>query len=201
MALADTARMSEPGITEALTPTIEQLGHPARLIDVGGCHGIYSLGLVNRFPSLTAVVFDLPPVIAVSKQVIARSAIADRVSTVAGDFHRDDLGAGYDLALLFGVLVGENHEQSVDLLRKVYDALSPGGYVVIRTHARDRQGDGPGLNGTLADLHMLLSTRGGAAHGSDHTREWLQAAGFGALSEVAVPSPGHGSLLLARRLG
>lgn len=199
MALADTARMSEPGITAALTPLIENLGHPARVIDVGGCHGIYSLGLAKRFPTLEAVVFDLPPVIAVSQQIIADSPAADRVRAVAGDFHHDDLGSGYDLALLFGVLVGENGDQSVALLGKVCDSLSPGGCVTIRTHARDKRGDGPGLNGSLADIHMLLSTRGGAAHDTDHTREWLRAAGFTDLRDVAVPAPGHGALLVARK--
>lgn len=199
MALADTARMSEPGITAALSPIIERLDHPARVIDVGGCHGIYSLGLAQRFPGLSAVVFDLPPVIAVTRQIIADMRFADRVTAVAGDFRVDSLGSGYDLALTFGVLVGENAEQSVALLQKVYDSLLPGGRIAIRTGGRGQQGDGPALNSSLADVHMLLSTKGGAAHSADHTREWLQEVGFTDLDEIDVPAPGHGALLVARK--
>lgn len=199
MALADTARMSEPGITATLAPIIGGLDRPARVIDVGGCHGIYSLGLARRFPSLSAVVFDLPPVIAVTRRIIAEMRFADRVMAIAGDFRVDSLGSGYDLALTFGVLVGENAEQSVALLRKVHDALLPGGHIAIRTGGRGKRGDGPALNSAMADVHMLLSTRGGAAHSADHTREWLQEVGFTDLDELDVPSPGHGALLVARK--
>lgn len=199
MALADSARMSEPGITAALSPIIEGINHPAKFLDVGGCHGMYSIGLVRRFAGSTAFVFDLPLVIAVTQRIIANSSCADRVTAVAGDFHVDSLGSGYDLALTFGVLVGENAEQSVALLRKVHGALKPGGYIAIRTSGRGKGGDGPALNSALADVHMLLSTRGGAAHGTDHTREWLRTAGFVNVNEIDVPEPGHGGLLIGRR--
>jgi hypothetical protein len=47
------------------------------------------------------------------------------------------LGGGYDVALIFGVLVSETDEGKLALLRKTHAALSPGGLVVIREFLLD----------------------------------------------------------------
>lgn len=196
LALYDSARLAEPGVSGALAPLIEAIDHPVRLIDVGGGHGGYSIGLARRYPELEAVVFDLPPVIAVTRDIIAAAGVADRVSAVAGDFHKDPLGSDYDVALLFGVLVGEDEAGAQRLLRTVRDALRPGGYVVVRTH-----GGGPApdpAERALADLHMLLSTRAGGARGHADTEGWLQAAGFELQPTIPLPPPATGHLLVAR---
>lgn len=197
LALYDTARIAAPGITAALTPFIEGLGRPARVIDVGGGHGGYSIDLARRFPDLEATVFDLPPVIEVTREIVAASGVGDRVSVVAGDFHQDPLGTGYDLALVFGVLVGEDREGSVRLLRTVRDALAPGGVAAVRSHHAGRRGE-PSLNGALFDLQMLLSTRGGAAHEVADTAGWLREAGFTEVETLDLPAPATGILLIAR---
>lgn len=197
LALYDTARIAAPGITAALTPFIEGLGRPARVVDVGGGHGGYSIDLARRFPDLYATVFDLPPVIEVTRDIVAASGVADRVSVVAGDFHQDPLGTGYDLALVFGVLVGEDREGSIRLLRTVRDALVPGGRAVVRSHHAGRRG-APSLNGALFDLQMLLATRGGAAHEAADTAGWLREAGFTDIETIDIPEPGTGVLLIGR---
>ncbi|MDI3340877.1 MAG: methyltransferase [Sphaerobacter sp.] len=197
LALYDTARIAAPGIVQALEPIIEGLNHPARVIDVGGGHGGYSLALARRFPTLRATVFDLPPVIEVTRDLVAASGLADRVTVVAGDFHQDPLGSGYDVALLFGVLVGEDREGSLRLLRTVRAALAPGGYAVVRSHHAGRQGDAS-LNGALFDLQMLLSTRGGSAHEVADILGWMREAGFVDLRTIDAPEPASGSLLVGR---
>src|SRR5690606_24141523 len=105
LALYDMARIAAPTIATALEPLITSLGRPVTVIDVGGGHGGYSLELAHRFPDLRAVVFDLPPVIEVAREIIAETGLRDRVTARAGDFRADSLGSGYDVALLFGVLV------------------------------------------------------------------------------------------------
>lgn len=196
-ALYDTARIAESGITAALSPIIESFGRPVRLIDVGGGHGGYSIGLARRFPDLRAVVFDLPPVIAITREIIRKTGMADRVTTIAGNFHEDPLGTGYDVALLFGVLVGEDPEGSIRLLRTVRQALRPGGYLVIRSHHAAR-GVSRTLDSALFDLQMLLSTRGGGAHGREDTAGWLRKAGLEPLDPIEIPEPATGMLLPAR---
>ncbi len=195
LALYDSARLSGPGIAEALAPIVHGFGdRPVRVIDVGGGHGGYSLALARRFPNVEAVVFDLPPVIEVTREIVAASGLGDRVRPVAGDFRADPLGSGYDLALLFGVLVGEDPAGSVALLRTVRAALTPGGWVLIRGHYVGRGPDGT-LEDALFDLQMLLSTERGAAHASADIEAWLREAGFEPRPPIRLEPPASGRLL------
>jgi hypothetical protein len=46
----------------------------------------------------------------VAREIIASEGVSDRVTVQEGDFQKDELGSGYDLALLFGVMGGETPE-------------------------------------------------------------------------------------------
>lgn len=190
-ALYDAARTTAPLIAELLGPLLPTHAVP-RVIDVGGGHGAYSIALAQRYPALTATIFELPAVVPVAQEFVAAAGLAARVAVQTGDFKRDELGTGYDLALLFGVLVSETPEGAMVLLRKVRAALSPGGAVVIRGFYLNPDRAGP-LDATLFDLHMLLSTDAGAAHTSDEIAAWLAAAGFAPAkaSIASEPEPIH----------
>lgn len=196
LGLRESARLSASAVAEALAPLVASLGHPARVIDVGGGSGEYSLALARRFPDLEAVVFDLPPVIAVTRELLASSGVAGRVALRAGDFHRDPLGENYDLVLLFGVLVGESEEGTLQLLRTVRRALRPGGRGVVRT-SRSAAGTGS-LEEALVDLHMLLSTDSGGERGALDLEHWLGLAGFSVAPPIQLPAPASGRLLVGR---
>ncbi|MGI9589963.1 MAG: methyltransferase, partial [Myxococcota bacterium] len=71
-----------------------------RLMDLGGGSGAYSITAVQKFDGLSAVVFDLPPVVEVTREYIEKHGVADRVSAQAGDFTRDSLPSGCDAALM-----------------------------------------------------------------------------------------------------
>jgi len=96
-----------------------------KMIDLGGGHGLYAIALAGRNPDLSAIVFDLPGVVPLAEDYIRRYG-AGRVRTVAGDFFRDDIGAGYDLVFSSSNPSGK----SIELLDKIGAALNPGGYFV-----------------------------------------------------------------------
>lgn len=198
LALYDAARTAAPAVAEALSVALPEGKAPLRALDIGGGHGAYSIALARRYPGLTAEVFELPAVVPVAREMIAGAGASERVLVREGDFKVDDLGEGYDLVLLFGVLVSETPEDSVALLRKVRAALRPGGAVVIRGFYLDERRTGP-AEAVLADLHMLLSTNAGGAHSLADVQIWLEQAGFGPPETVALPSPERSSLILAHR--
>jgi len=201
LALYDIARLNGTAIAEALGPQLLQhAGRPIRVLDLGGGHGGYSIALARRYDDLQAVVFDLPPVAAVAREIVATTDVADRVAVRAGDFKTDDLGAGFDLALLFGVLVSEPPADAVALLRKTAAALVPGGTVVIRGFYLQEDRTGP-PEATLFDLQMLLSTGAGEAHRVADLTGWLTEAGFALPDLVALPAPEESRLLVARKPG
>lgn len=198
MGLYDLARTVAPVVAELLGPFIPQ-DRPVRAIDVGGGHGAYSIALVRRYPNLEAVVFDLPPVVAVAEELVARAGMTGRVRTRAGDFKVDPLGkAEFDLALVFAVLVAEDEAENRRLLGKVFSALKPGGSVVVREFFLDDDRTGP-PDAVMFDLHMLVSADRGRAHTVREVFGWLEAVGFkdpGVL-EAAGPEPVR--LVAARR--
>ncbi|UBU15405.1 acetylserotonin O-methyltransferase [Nonomuraea gerenzanensis] len=146
----------------------------ARLVlDVGGGHGLFSLALLRRHPRLRATVIDLP-------DALPPAAAHPRLTPRAGSFLEDDLGSGYDVALLFNIVHGLNDEEAARLLRRVAAALDPGGVVVVG----DQFGDSlmPG-RASRALVHLLdlnyLVTVGGRVRGLAEVTGLLRAAGFG----------------------
>jgi tRNA A58 N-methylase Trm61 len=98
----------------------------ARLMDLGGGSGVVAMALLREHPALTAVVVDHPHVCAAGRAIAAGRPEGERLTFVSGDFTRDLLPQGCDLALLCDVGVyGE------PLFRQVWAALNRGGRLVI----------------------------------------------------------------------
>jgi SAM-dependent methyltransferase len=198
LALYDNARRAAPKIAHAIDAVLPAVyDRSLELIDVGGGHGAYALETARRRANLNATVFDLPPVIDVTREIVSQSDVSDRVRTVAGDFHSDPLGAGYDVALLFGVLHGETPENAPRLLRTLRSALAPGGLLLIRSRDKRTGEPEPGER-ELLDLHMLLSTEGGEVRRSEDTATLVQRAGFVVEDPQPIEEPVGGQLLVFR---
>src|SRR5256885_7491855 len=54
------------------------------LLDLGGGSGAFAIEAAKRYPGLSAVVFDLPQVVAVTEKIIQETGLASRI-TCAGD--------------------------------------------------------------------------------------------------------------------
>ncbi len=194
-ALYDMARPVAPFIADALAlPEDREL----RVLDVGGGHGGYSIALAQRYPRLTATVFELPRVVPVTREIAAQAGLAERVSVQEGDFQRDDLGSGYDVALVFGVLNGESPEGRPALIARVFAALSPGGRIVLHDFVLDTDRAGP-PEATIFALQMLLATDAGGLDTRDEWTRWLTAAGFAPPRSISLPAWIGSALIVADR--
>ena len=189
-ALYDMARPLAPIIAEALALPEDR---PLRVIDVGGGHGGYSLALAQRYPLLTATVFELPRVVPVAREIIAEVGLSDRVVVQEGDFQREELGDAYDVALVFGVLNGEPPDKRPELIRKVFTVLQPGGRIVLRDFVLNADRAGP-PDAALFAVQMVLSTDAGGLNTRDELIGWLIDAGFDAPYAITLPA-GVGSSL------
>ncbi len=198
MALYDIARTTAPATALALGPLLPGDKDKVRVLDVGGGHGAYSLALAQLYPGLEAVIFELPAAAEIAREIIAGSEVKNRVTVQTGDFKLDSLGSGFDLALLFGVLVSETQDSAIALLTEVYRALNPGALTVIRGNYLNEDRAGP-LDATLFDLHMLLSNNRGGSHTLARVKSWLVKAGFEQPETLNLPAPDQFSLLVARK--
>jgi cyclopropane fatty-acyl-phospholipid synthase-like methyltransferase len=154
-------------------------GGPLRLIDVGGSHGLYTIALCRRYPGLSAVIYDWPEGVAAARREIAQAGLAARIGTQTGDFLTDDLGRGYDVALLGNIIHGQKPPAIVDLLRRLCAALNEGGRLLIVDQVRMRQ---PftrfaGYTAQMIGL-FLLNELGGGIYPYTQVRAWLHETGY-----------------------
>lgn len=108
----------------------------ARVMDLGGGSGVVSLALLREHPALTAVVVDHPHVCAAGRAIAAARPEGARLAFAPGDFTRDLLPEGCDLALECDVGV-----YSEALFQRVWAALRPGGRLVIIDELTAPRGD------------------------------------------------------------
>lgn len=149
-----------------------------KLLDVGGGHGFYSIHFCRRYPQLTATVFDQPQPLEEARKNIAAADMGSRVLVQPGDFWTDDLGTGYDVALLFNIIHAYLPHRNTELLRKVARALKPGGLVVIWDQFANG-GLGPASRAVERFFALtFLVTMGGQTYSFNEVSRWLLAAGF-----------------------
>ena len=148
-----------------------------RLLDIGGGSGTYSIAFLRKNPSLTGIIFDLKNVISMAKERIKTEGLANRLELVAGDFYHDELPRGCDLALLSAIIHQNSPEQNRALYRKIFQALLPGGTLLIRDFIMDESRIHP-PEGALFALNMLVNTPGGDTYTFLEIKNPLEEAGF-----------------------
>lgn len=161
-----------PGIVAAVQP-----GEARRLLDVGCGPGTYTLAFLEAAPALSATLFDRPEVIEIARERFVAAGALDRVNLVSGDFYTDALPPGHDLAFLSAIIHQNSADQNVELYRRIFDALDPGGRLVVRDHVLDPSRTHP-RSGAMFAVNMLTVTPGGDSYTFEEIRVGLAAAGF-----------------------
>ncbi|MEU7147209.1 methyltransferase [Streptomyces sp. NPDC045456] len=144
-------------------------------VDVGGARGNVAHHLVQQHPHLKGGVFDLPPLRAPFTAYMESLGAHGGVSFHGGDFFSDPLPEA-DVLIFGHVLHNWSTEDRRTLLRKAYDAVNPGGAVIIYDPMVSN--DRPPLYATLAALSMLVWSAGGGEYAVAECHTWLKEAGF-----------------------
>jgi hypothetical protein len=153
------------------------VGTARNLIDVGGASGSYTIGFLQAVPGMKATLFDLPDVVALARKRITEEGLIDRVTLVGGDYNRESLPGGHDLAFLSAIIHQNSYDQNVSLFKKVYEALDAGGRIIVRDYAMNRDRTQP-VSGALFAVNMLVNTTGGNSYTFDEIKGGLEEAGF-----------------------
>ena len=115
-----------------------------KLFDVGGGPGLYCILACQKYPQLTATLFDLPETIAIAREIIEEAGLTDRISVCEGSWETGDFGSGNDVVLFSNVLHGANSMAAMKL-KKAFDSLVSGGMVAIQEFALNDEKTGPQL--------------------------------------------------------
>ena len=166
------ASKKAPEVVAAIEP-----GGARRLLDVGGGSGTYTLAFLTAVPEMRATLFDLPSVIEMARSRVHAAGMKDRVRLVSGDFYKDPLPPGHDLALLSAIIHQNSQEENKALYRRIRDALEPGGRIVVRDYVMSFDRTAP-LEGAMFAVNMLAGTRGGSTYTYEEIADGLAAVGF-----------------------
>lgn len=175
-------------IAQLLIPHLEQaVTLPVgarRLLDLGGSHGDYARALVRRHPGLQATVLELEGVAIAADKISRQLGDTPPVEFKAGNLLADDLGTGWDAALMISVLHVFNTDQARQIFKKVAAALAPGGVFVVLDHLR---GVSRGRDSVVAMMGLNWLTLGGRSYALDEVTEMMATAGFAKVTVRKLP--------------
>lgn len=150
---------------------------PARLLDVAGGHGMFSVAFCRKYPELRATVLELPEAAVWGRQMVAEQGMEDRVTYVEGDLRQADWGNDYDTVLLFNILHNVTPEEGVEAIGKAHEALREGGTLVILDAEHMASDTDLTMSGGFNEVLFFL-TSGTRAYPEATVRGWMTDAGF-----------------------
>ena len=167
-----------------------------KLLDIAGGSGIYTIAFCQKYPDLTAVIFDQERALAFARSQIEAQGLSQRISTLGGDFNVDPFGTDYDVVLISGILCLNSLETSRLVFRKAYESMVSGGLIIVQDIMRI----GPYTETTpymavISVLCALFYGGGGEIHSGHEMAEGLMSVGF--TSPEQIPLPGMYSLVTA----
>ncbi len=147
------------------------------VLDVGGGSGAYAMAFVRAAEGIRATVLDLPEVIPLTRKFLEREGLANRVSTVAGDYLKDSLGRDFDVVFLSAIVHSNATDENRRLIKKCAAALRPRGRVVVQDFVMDEDRVHP-PHGAFFALNMLVGTAAGDTFTESEIASWMTEAGL-----------------------
>lgn len=176
--------------TASVAPTIAtayDFTASSTLVDVGGGHGQMLASILQAYPNLSGVLFDLPHVVAGAPSLLEAAGVANRCEIVGGDAFTT-VPAGYETYLLSRVIHDWDDEHALALLSRCRQAMQHRGKVLLVAERVILSDVAPSLLVLEADTQMLV-VAGGKERTDVEFRALFAAAGFELLRLLPVLPP------------
>jgi SAM-dependent methyltransferase len=188
------SRMANPLLLASVD--FSRWGH---LLDVGGGDAANAIDICKRYPAAMVSLLDLPGNGAVARERVAAANLNSRIRVIEGNMFRDPFPAGNDCILFIHQLVIWPLATVSLLLKKAYDALAPGGGVVIFSSITDDSEDGPLMAAPDSVYFVSIPARGGMIHTWSDYEAGLREAGFSSVTRHRCRSwTPHGAMVAVK---
>jgi hypothetical protein len=155
------------------------------VVDVGGGEGALMSVLLQGYPQLSGVVFDLAPVVAGARRLLTAAGVAARARTVAGDFLAA-VPRGGDIYVLKSVLHNWDDAAAERILRTCRRAMAGTARLLVVERVIP-PGNAP-AEAKLFDINMLVVV-GGQERTEPEYRALFRRAGFDLTRIIPTRSP------------
>lgn len=169
------------------------------LLDVAGGTGAYSIAFCQRNPNLKATILDFPTVIDTAQPYIDEAGMAERIALIGGDAREEAWPAGQDVVLMSYLLSAVDGGEISSLLSNAYDALIPGGLLIVHDFMLDKTRSGPS-SAALFFLSYLAHQIDAVSFTAEEIVSQATATGF-VEAEIAVMIPEITQMVTVRKPG
>jgi len=166
-----------------------------RVLDLGGGSGAYSIAFAKACPDIRCEILDVPEVVPITAEYVAKAGVASQIDLRAGDMLRDDFGSGHDIVMLNAICHMFSEEQNRDIFRRASQALASNGRLVVQDFILNPNKTGP-QQAALFSLNMLVATEAGASYSEVEYSRWMKDAGFTEVCRINMP--GLSDLIVGR---
>jgi hypothetical protein len=156
------------------------------LVDVAGGHGAVLTAILQKYPKMRGVLFDLEHVIAGAGQRIAAAGLSDRIETEVGNFFTK-VTPGADAYIMKHIIHDWDDDRALRILENIRRAMGAKRARVILLESVIPPGNTPDF-GKIIDLEMLMMP-GGKERTAEEFEKLFAQAGFELTTIVPTRSP------------
>jgi hypothetical protein len=157
------------------------------LADIGGSQGFILSLVLQKYPDMRGILFDLPTVVQGAPNFIKSYGLENRIDIRGGNFF-ESIPGGADAYLLKHILHDWSDEDCLRILKNIYAVAEPGTKLLVVDAVIGARNEHE--FGKILDIQMLVHLRG-----KERTQaEWkglLHAARFQLTRIVPTPSFAH----------
>ena len=158
------------------------------LTDVGGGHGLLLTTILQKYPGMTGILYDLPQVIRTAEQHLAES-VRDRVKMIEGDMF-ESVPPGADAYIVKRIIHDWSDDQCKQILTNCRSGVRENGRLIVVDAVVPM--DAQFSPAKIMDLAMMLFV-GGKERTKDEFRALFEASGW-KLSQV-IPTASQLSVI------
>ena len=155
------------------------------LVDIAGGHGFLLASILQKYTSMTGVLFDTQAVVDEAKALLQQHGVTERCQTVGGNFF-ESVPAGGDAYIMKHIIHDWNDEECVNILKNCRKGITENGKLLVIEMVVP-EGNEPSLS-KLLDLQMLVVLPGCERTEAEY-KTLFARAGFQLTQIVPTMSP------------
>ncbi|MDJ0695416.1 methyltransferase [Mastigocoleus sp. MO_188.B34] len=155
-----------------------------KIIDVSGGDATNTIAIANKYPHLQISLLEIPNSCPIAQKKIDEHGLTDRIEVHGCDIFVDGFPQKQECFLFIHVLVIWTLEENTLLLRRAYEALKPGGSVIIFNSISSDSEDGPVMSALDSAYFVSLPATGGMIYTWKDHEQCLREAGFTQIERI-----------------